>query len=87
MVWASVSQYGKTPLFFMKEGIKINKQVYKGLLERKIIPWTRVHFGDMFWTFQQDSAPAHTAKIVNDWISENVPDFIRPTEWPLQAQI
>jgi len=32
--------------------------------------------------FQQDSAPAHTAKLAQDWIATNCSDFIGKDEWP-----
>jgi inhibitor of nuclear factor kappa-B kinase subunit alpha len=34
------------------------------------------------WTFQQDSAPAHKAKITENWLQKEVPDFISYLEWP-----
>jgi len=32
--------------------------------------------------FQQDGAPAHMAKLAQDWISTNWSDFIGKDEWP-----
>ena len=32
--------------------------------------------------FQQDGAPAHTARVTQTWLSENIPDFIDKGEWP-----
>ena len=34
------------------------------------------------WIFQQDSAPAHAARITQEWLRNNVPEFISSTEWP-----
>nr|CAD2163461.1 unnamed protein product [Meloidogyne enterolobii] len=34
------------------------------------------------WIFQQDSAPAHKAKEVQDWCKANFPGFISAQEWP-----
>ena len=31
---------------------------------------------------QQDSAPAHTSKLAQEWCSDNLPNFIRKDEWP-----
>ena len=39
-------------------------------------------FGVRFGAFQQDSAPAHKAKITQEWCEENLPDFIPWTLWP-----
>ncbi len=30
-----------------------------------------------------DTAPAHKSKLVQEWLKENVPNFIRHTDWPL----
>jgi len=32
--------------------------------------------------FQQDGAPAHTAKLAQDWIATNCSEFIGKDEWP-----
>jgi len=32
--------------------------------------------------FQQDCAPAHTAKLAQDWIATNCSEFIGKDEWP-----
>ena len=39
-------------------------------------------FGDRPCTFQQDSAPAHKAKIVQVWCEKYFPCFIPVLEWP-----
>ena len=32
--------------------------------------------------FQQDGAPAHTARLAQEWIHQHCPDFIKKDEWP-----
>lgn len=39
-------------------------------------------FDNSHWTFQQDSAPGHKARRVQEWLRENVPDFIKAEDWP-----
>ena len=39
-------------------------------------------FGNDPWVLQQDSAPAHAAKIVQNWCKSNLPDFISKEQWP-----
>ncbi|QQP57858.1 Transposable element tcb1 transposase [Caligus rogercresseyi] len=34
------------------------------------------------YTFQQDSAPAHKAKLVQSWLKKNVPNFWDFNTWP-----
>lgn len=83
MVWGGVCATGKTPLIFVQSGVKINKDYYiKEVLEKHLVPWTKKHFGKKRWTFQQDSAPAHKAKMTIEWLEQHVPNFIPPSEWP-----
>jgi len=83
MVWAGICATGKTPLIFVNPGVKINKEYYLNeILQRVVQPWARSHFGQREWIFQQDSAPAHKAKEVQDWCTNHFPGFIRASEWP-----
>ncbi|KAK6037715.1 hypothetical protein COOONC_24780 [Cooperia oncophora] len=59
---------GKTPLIFVDPGVKIDKDYYlKTILEDALLPWANSHFNGRPWTFQQDSALAHKAKVVQAW--------------------
>ncbi|CAD5209656.1 unnamed protein product [Bursaphelenchus okinawaensis] len=67
MVWASICASGKISLIFVDEGVKINKKVYqRDILEAVVLPWSREHFKNTKWTFQQDSAAAHKAKTTQE---------------------
>ena len=44
--------------------------------EDELLPWTNAHFGRRNWTFQQDGAPAHRARVVQNWCTTNFPDFV-----------
>ena len=82
MVWAGITANGKTPLIFLDCGTKINKEVYQTSILQALLPWTQQHFKGCHWTFQQDSAPSHTAQTTQHWIKTNFPDFITPFQWP-----
>uniref|UniRef100_A0A7I4Z6J4 DDE_3 domain-containing protein n=1 Tax=Haemonchus contortus TaxID=6289 RepID=A0A7I4Z6J4_HAECO len=86
MVWAGVCASGKTPLVIVDPGVKIDKDYYlKTILEDALLPWTNSHLNGRPWTSQQDSAPAHKAKVVQAWCKSELPDFIPAEEWPASS--
>jgi inhibitor of nuclear factor kappa-B kinase subunit alpha len=81
MVWGAVSSRGKFPLVFVESGVKINAAYYREeILEGCLKAEAQRVFGQGQWTFQQDSAPAHKAKVVQDWCRAQIPDFISSSE-------
>jgi hypothetical protein len=83
MVWAGICATGKTPLIFVDEGVKINQEVYMQRILRDVVePWAMGHFGGRPWIYQQDSAPAHKARLVQEWCNAHFPRFITSQEWP-----
>lgn len=83
MVWAAVTADGRSPLVFIDRGVKINAQNYReNILEGALKPWANKHFGRRPWTFQQDSAPSHKARVNQEWLQKNVPRFISSSQWP-----
>ena len=83
MVWGGICASAKTPLVFVDQGVKINQEVYRrDILETMVLPWAQQHFGDVNWTFQQDSAPAHKTKMTQYWCWTHFPDFIASSKWP-----
>lgn len=83
MVWAGISDSGKTPLVFVERGVKINSQVYQEqILRNVVVPWSRKHFKNRRRTFQQDWAPAHSARSTMDFCRENFPKVWEKDLWP-----
>ena len=83
MVWAGISVRGKTNMVFVPEGVKINANSYQNLiLSKHVRDISKSFMKGQDWLFQQDGAPAHTAKINQKWLSENIPDFISKDKWP-----
>nr|CDJ91071.1 Hypothetical protein CBG17465 [Haemonchus contortus] len=85
MVWAGVCASAKTPLIFVDPGVKTDKDFLKTILEDALLPWANSCFNGHPWTFQQDSAPAHKAKVVQAWCKSELPDFISAGEWPASS--
>ena len=76
MVWGCFSRHGRGSLYFIDQGRTVNAFEYKKILESKVPIMMTIHQCQIF---QQDSAPAHTAKTVRDWFTSN---GIRVLEWP-----
>lgn len=80
-VWAAVNADFRS--LFVDEGVKINAALYREQdLEAVLKPWTRQEYGNTPYTFQQDSAPAHKARVNQEWLRDNIPHFISAAEWP-----
>ena len=54
---------------------KVNKEVYLDVLRDVVVPWMKSVAGKSKFTFQQESAPAHKAKVVQKWLGRSVPHF------------
>ena len=83
MVWTVATSDEKSPLTFVKKGLKINKEVYQdAIFEDILLPWTQTNFRQRSWTCQRDSTLAHKAKSMQQWCHANMPDFIDSSQWP-----
>ena len=60
----------RTPLVFVPSGVKINAATYKELVLEPILEdLGEKMFNNQPFVFQQDGAPAHTAKTTQQWQS------------------
>ena len=76
MVWGSFSSRGRGSLHFVPLKETVTAAKYLDLLQDKLKGIMKIHGCRIF---QQDSAPAHTAKVVSSWLKENK---IQVLEWP-----
>ncbi len=60
MIWGAMSSAGVDPLCFLKTNV--TAPVYQDILEHFMLPSADQLFKDADFIFQQDLAPAHTAK-------------------------
>ena len=82
MVWAAVASDGqKSPLVFIPEGVKVNKQVYPNLLRHHALPWVRGSFPNGY-IFTHDGAPSHTSKLTQQRCKSSFHEFWDKDMWP-----
>lgn len=68
---------------FVESGVKINTDVYIDILETHVKPWIDANYGsEQKYLYQQDGAPAHTAKKTQRWLIDNMADFWSKDMWP-----
>lgn len=76
MIWGCFSHAGRGSLYFVDVGKTVNALEYKKILMSKVPIAMRIHNCRVF---QHDSAPAHTAVSVRQWLATN---GIQVLEWP-----
>ncbi len=80
MVWGAMSSAGVGPLCFLRS--KVNTAVYQEVLEHFMHPAADQFYGDADFIFQQDLAPAHSAKATSTWFKDHV---IPVLNWPANS--
>jgi transposase len=81
MVWGCFSGKGLGPL--VKVSGKLNRLGYIKILEKHLLPLINNNFNYKKYLFQNDNAPIHTAKDVQQWILENKIRIL--PDWPSQS--
>jgi hypothetical protein len=71
----------KCPIVFVSAGERVNTDVYQDLLQKHVVPWIKRTYSDGNYVFQQDSAPAHTARTTQQFLRENMVEFWIPVDW------
>jgi len=71
----------KGRLRFIPDKAKVNVKLYGEILLPRLVEDCKSLLPSGF-IFQQDGAPAHTAKLAQNWIVVNCSDFIGKDEWP-----
>ncbi len=83
MICADVSSAGVGLLCFLKS--TVNAAIYQDILEHYMFPSADKLYGDADFFFQQDLAPAHTAKGTKSWFNDHgvtVIDWSANSAWP-----
>lgn len=82
-VWAGVSAKGKTELYFYEGTIGAKEHVE--ILKKAKNDFKKIFPGNTKWTYQQDGASAHSAKMTSTWLEDNGIDYIScgpRGDWP-----
>ena len=82
MALCVTSSEGDVLTHFFADREKVNAAVYCKVLEDKIIPWMKDTAVGKEFVFQQDSAPAHTAKKTVDLLKGSGVRFWERDLWP-----
>ncbi|KAK3518427.1 hypothetical protein QTP70_000588 [Hemibagrus guttatus] len=80
MIWGPMSSAGVGPLCFLKT--KVTAPVYQEILEHFMLPSADQLFEDADFIFQQDLAPAHTAKSTKSWLNDH---GVGVLDWPANS--
>ncbi len=80
MIWAAMSSAGVGPLCFLKS--TVSAAIYQEILEHFMLPSADKLYGDADFIFQQDLAPAHTAKGTKSWFSDH---GVTVLDWPANS--
>ncbi len=82
MIWAAMSSAIVGPLWstFLKS--TVNAAIYQESLEHFMLPSADKLYGDADFIFQQDLAPAHTAKGTKSWFSDH---GVTVLDWPANS--
>ncbi len=80
MIWAAMSSAGVALLCFLKS--TVNAAIYQEILEHFMLPSADKLYGDADFVFQQDLAPAHTAKGTKSWFNDH---GVTVLDWPANS--
>ncbi len=80
MIWAAMSSAGVGPLCFLKS--TVSAAIYQEILEHFMLPSADKLYGEADFIFQQDLAPAHTAKGIKSRFNDH---GVTVLDWPANS--
>jgi hypothetical protein len=83
MVLGVVSNEGDVmPPHIFPKGLRVNTDEYLDMIKTVVKPWMDQIAGNRHYIFQQDGAPVHNSKKMQDWLKENLPEVWEKEIWP-----
>ena len=83
MVFGAVASDGRImPPHFIPAGVTIDTDEYLTILKESLIPWLMKYYDLNKVMLVQDSAPAHAAQRVQDFLSQKIPMYVPKDIWP-----
>ena len=83
MVFGVISSEGDVmPPHVFEQGLRLNTDGYIDLLTNVVKPWILGVARGRPFVWQQDSAPCHTSRRSQMWLSNNFFDYTSPNIWP-----
>jgi hypothetical protein len=79
---SSQARVTSCPPHFFEMGQRVNAKQYIEVLDTVVKPWMKTVAGECPYVFQQDGAPAHTAKLTQEWLKANLQDHWPKEIWP-----
>ncbi len=80
MIWGATSSAGVGPLCFLKTNV--SAPICQDILKHFMLPSDGQLFEDADFIFQQDLAPAHTAKSTKSWLNDH---GVVVLDWPANS--
>ena len=85
MVSGAVSNLGKTSLYLIEQGVRVDSDYYCNSLLSQMIPEMNALAPGEDYVFQQDGARSHTSKYSIGYLDDHLPasaTFLLPEDWP-----
>lgn len=77
-----VGSDGKALLVWFDPSQKVDARTYQQVLEAQVRPWLEANYSGRAYIWQQDGAPAHTARTTQAYLKDAFHEFWPSDFWP-----
>ncbi len=82
MLGVVASDGNRMPPFWFPRGLRVGAKEYLEVLKTVVKPWLDQQYPEGNYCWQQDGAPGHKAKVVQQWCQDNLASFWPSNFWP-----